>query len=107
MNKYFFAILFTVISTAALAQIPGSQPKYALPKSTLPADSLSYLEPKDFIIGGITITGKKSLDKDVWLTISKLNKGGHINLRGEAKANVFKKVYSNGLIAARHLDIKT
>ncbi|MDB4920562.1 outer membrane protein assembly factor BamA [Mucilaginibacter sp.] len=105
MNKYFFALLFTVISTAALAQIPGAQPKYALPKSTLPADSLSYLEPKDFIIGGITITGTKSLDKDVLLTISKLNKGDHINLPGEANANVIKNMYSQGLFEDVQLNI--
>ncbi|ASU33284.1 outer membrane protein assembly factor BamA [Mucilaginibacter xinganensis] len=105
MNKYIFAILFTVISTAALAQIPGSQPKYSLPKSTLPADSLSYLEPKDFIIGGITITGTKSLDKDVLLTISKLNKGDHINLPGEANANVIKNMYSQGLFEDVQLNI--
>ncbi|MEO6978091.1 MAG: outer membrane protein assembly factor BamA, partial [Mucilaginibacter sp.] len=89
MNKFLFAILFTVISTAAFAQI-GGQPKYSLPKSSLPVDSLSYLDPKDYIIGGVTITGTKSLDKDVLLTISKLNKGDHINLPGEANANVIK-----------------
>jgi outer membrane protein insertion porin family len=104
MNKFLFAILFTVISTAALAQISGNQPKYT-PKSTLPADSLSYLEPKDFIIGGITITGTKSLDKDVLLTISKLNKGDHINLPGEANANVVKNMYSQGLFEDVQLNI--
>jgi outer membrane protein insertion porin family len=63
MNKFLFAILFSIMSTAALAQVSG-QPKYSLSKSTLPADSLSYLEPKDYIIGGITITGTKNLDKE-------------------------------------------
>src|SRR5258708_40164744 len=106
MNKYFFAILFTVISTAALAQIPGSQPKYSLPKSSLPADSLSYLEPKDYIIGGITITGTKYLDKDVLLLISKLNKGDHINLPGEANANVIKNLYGQGLFDDVQLNIR-
>jgi outer membrane protein insertion porin family len=104
MNKYFFALLFTVISTAALAQI-GSQPKYSLPKSSLPADSLSYLDPKDYIIGGVTITGTKSLDKDVLLTISKLNKGDHINLPGEANANVIKNLYDQHLFEDVQLNI--
>src|SRR5580692_1704088 len=105
MNKFLFAILFTVISTAALAQIPGTQPKYSLSKSSIPADSLSYLDPKDYIIGGITITGTKSLDKDVLLTISKLNKGDRINLPGEANANVIKNLYEQHLFEDVQLNI--
>ncbi|MDP9079686.1 MAG: outer membrane protein assembly factor BamA [Bacteroidota bacterium] len=104
MNKFLFAILFTVISTAAFAQI-GGQPKYSLPKSSLPVDSLSYLDPKDYIIGGVTITGTKSLDKDVLLTISKLNKGDRINLPGEANANVIKNLYDQHLFEDVQLNI--
>jgi len=96
MNKFLFAILFSVLSTTALAQI-SNQPRFSLSKSALPADSLSYLDPKDYIIGGVTITGTKNLDKDVLLTISKLNKGDRINLPGEANANVIKNMYSQGL----------
>jgi outer membrane protein insertion porin family len=104
MNKFLFAILFSIMSTAALAQVSG-QPKYSLSKSTLPADSLSYLEPKDYIIGGITITGTKNLDKDVLLTISKLNKGDKINLPGEANANVIKNMYQTYLLDDVQLNI--
>src|SRR3984885_6034441 len=96
MNKFLFAIVFSIMSTAALAQV-SNQPRYSLSKSSLPADSLSYLEPKDYIIGGVTITGTKSLDKDVLLQISKLNKGDRINLPGEANANVIKNLYDQHL----------
>src|ERR1700760_2981215 len=105
MNKYIFAILLSVISTVALAQVPANQPRYALPKSSLPADSLSYFEPKEYIIGGGEITGTKSLDKDVLLTISKLNKGDHITLPGEANANVIKNMYQQGLFEDVQLNI--
>ncbi|MDO3644534.1 outer membrane protein assembly factor BamA [Mucilaginibacter sp. L3T2-6] len=104
MNKYIFAILLSIISTVALAQVPGNQPRYALPKS-LPADSLSYFDPKEYIIGGVEITGTKSLDKDVLLTISKLNKGDRITLPGEANANVIKNMYSQGLFEDVQLNI--
>lgn len=103
MNKVFFAILFSVISTAAIAQIPG-QRRSTLTK-TIPADSLSYLNPKDYIIGGITISGAKYLDKDVLLQISKLNKGDRINLPGEANANVIKDLYKQGLFDDIHLNV--
>src|SRR5471030_1510454 len=101
MNKVLFALLFSIISTAALAQVNNQ--RYS--KSTLPADSLSYLEPKDYIIGGITISGTKNLDKDVLLTISKLSKGDKINLPGEANANVIKNLYSQGLFDDVQLNI--
>jgi outer membrane protein insertion porin family len=104
MYKLLFAILFSVISVAALAQV-SNQPRGSLIKSTLPADSLSYLEPKDYIIGGVTIKGTKNLDKDVLLTISKLNKGDKINLPGEANANVIKNMYAQGLFDDVQLNI--
>ena len=103
MNKVFFAILFSVISTAALAQVNGSQ-QPALSKS-IPADSLSYLNPKDYIIGGVTVSGTKYLDKDVLLTISKLNKGDRINLPGEQNANVIKDLYKTSLFDDVQLNV--
>ncbi len=104
MNKFLFAILFSIMSTAAMAQV-SNQPRYSLSKSSIPADSLSYLEPKDYIIGGITITGTKYLDKDVLLQISKLNKGDKINLPGEANANVIKNLYKENLFDDVQLNI--
>src|SRR4051812_8934254 len=104
MNKVFFALLFSVISTAAFAQI-GGQKQSALSGGSIPADSLSYLNPKDYIIGGITISGAKYLDKDVLLTISKLNKGDKINLPGEQNANVVKDLYRQGLFDDVQLNV--
>lgn len=103
MNKYLFTILFCVISTAALAQVP-SQPRPSLSKS-IPADSLSYLNPKDYIIGGITVSGTKYLDKDVLVQISKLSKGDRINLPGEQNAAVIKRMYDQGLFDDVQLNI--
>jgi len=104
MNKLLFALLFSIMSTAALAQI-SSQPRYSLSKSTLPADSLSYLEPKDYIIGGVTVIGTKNLDKDVLITISKLVKGDKINLPGEANATVVKNLYQQNLFDDVQLNV--
>lgn len=104
MNKYLFVILFSVISAAAVAQV-SNQPRLSLSKSSIPIDSLSYLEPKDYIIGGVTIKGTKNLDKDVLLTISKLNKGDRINLPGEANANVIKNLYQQNLFDDVQLNI--
>ncbi|MBK0378235.1 outer membrane protein assembly factor BamA [Mucilaginibacter segetis] len=102
MNKVFFAIIFSVISTAALAQVSGL-PRTGLTKS--PADTLSYLNPKDYIIGGVTITGAKYLDNDILLQISKLQVGNTINLPGEQSANVIKDLYKQGLFDDVQLNV--
>lgn len=104
MNKYLLAIIFCVSSLAAMAQGPGGQ-KQQLFRGTIPADSLSYLNPKDYIIGGITVTGTKNLDKDVLITISKLSKGDRINLPGDANANVIKNLYAQGLFDDVQLNV--
>jgi outer membrane protein insertion porin family len=103
MNKFLFAILFFVMSTAALAQV-SNQPRPSLSKS-IPADSLSYLNPRDYIIGGVTVSGTKYLDKDVLVQISKLNKGDRINLPGEQNAAVIKRMYDQGLFDDVKLNI--
>ena len=77
MNKFLFAILF---SDKYCCPGPGSINQTSLFKS-ISADSLSYLNPKDYIIGGITVTGQ-IFDKDVLITISKL-KRRPINLRAK------------------------
>jgi outer membrane protein insertion porin family len=87
-----------------MAQGPGGQ-KQQLFRGSIPADSLSYLNPKDYIIGGITVTGTKNLDKDVLITISKLSKGDRINLPGDANANVIKNLYAQGLFDDVQLNI--
>ena len=104
MNKFLFAVFFSILTTAALAQV-SNQPRYSLSKSSIPADSLSYLEPKDYIIGGVTVAGTKYLDKEVLLTISKLNKGDKINLPGEANATVIKNMYAQGLFDDVRLNV--
>jgi outer membrane protein insertion porin family len=105
MNKYFFAILFSIISTAALAQVRPSTSPRLTNRSAIPVDSLSYLNPKDYIIGDITVAGTKYLDKDVLIQIAKINKGDRINLPGEASANVLKNMWSQGLFDDVQLNI--
>jgi outer membrane protein insertion porin family len=103
MYKFLFAILFSVFGTAALAQVSNT-PRQPLTKQ-IPADSLSYLNPHDYIIGGITVSGVKYLDKDNLILLSKLTKGDRINLPGERNAEVIKKLYEQGLFDDVQLNI--
>jgi outer membrane protein insertion porin family len=103
MYKFLFAILLSVFGTAALAQV-SNIPRSSLTKS-IPADSLSYLNPRDYIIGGISVTGAKYLDKDILIQLSKLTKGDRINLPGERNAEVIKSLYKEGLFDDVQLNI--
>lgn len=93
MNRYFLALFFSTISSAVLAQV-GRQSTVA---QVLPADSLSYLNPKELTIGAVTVTGSQYLDKDVLIKISQLNKGDKITVPGDATSNVIKNLWQQGL----------
>jgi outer membrane protein insertion porin family len=93
MNRYFLAIFFCAFSSIALAQAVRQQA--AAP--VLPADSLSYLNPKELTIGAVTVTGSQYLDKDVLIKISQLNKGDKITVPGDATSNVIKNLWLQGL----------
>lgn len=93
MNKFLFAILFSVISTAALAQVRQNQQMFRSSSS----DTLSYLNPKEYIVGGVTVTGTVHLDKEVLLQISKVTKGDKLLLPGEASSTIVRNLYKENL----------
>jgi len=101
MNKFLFTILFSMFCFGAAAQVMN-QPR---PQLSRPTDTLSYLNPKDYIIGGITVSGIQHLDKDVLIQISKLNKGDKISIPGEATSNVIKALWEQGLFDDVQLNI--
>jgi len=94
MNRYFLALIFCTLSTVALAQV--GRPT-APAQQVLPADSLSYLNPKELTIGTVVVSGSQYLDKDVLIKISQLTKGDKITVPGDATANVIKNLWQQGL----------
>jgi outer membrane protein insertion porin family len=93
MNKFLFAILFSVISTAALAQVRPNQQMFRSSSS----DTLSYLNPKEYIVGGVSVTGTVHLDKEVLLQIAKVTKGDKLLLPGEATSTIVRNLYKENL----------
>ena len=70
-----------------------AQPRRSISSS----DEVSYLNPKEYIIGGTTVTGTQQLDKDILVQISKLTPGERIEVPGEATANAVKFLWAQGL----------
>lgn len=91
-------LVFSVILIGVqytFAQVAGGQQRNY--RSIAGNDEFNYLNPRDFIIGGVTITGTQFLDNDVLLTISKLHVGDRIEIPSEATSNVVKNLMSQGL----------
>jgi outer membrane protein insertion porin family len=66
---------------------------------------LSYLNPKELIIGGTSVIGTEFLDKDVLITISKLTIGDRVTVPGDATSNAVKNLWLQGLFDDVKLNI--
>ncbi|RZL44887.1 MAG: outer membrane protein assembly factor BamA, partial [Pedobacter sp.] len=66
---------------------------------------VDYFSPKEYTIGGTTLTGAKYLDTATIIILSKLTKGETIILPGEATANAIKNLWAQGLFDDIQLSI--
>ncbi|WP_228099058.1 outer membrane protein assembly factor BamA [Pedobacter sp. MC2016-24] len=105
MKRIYQLILLLLIGLPTMAQITRPQSNPAMPSLKVNGLELDYFNPKEYIIGGTTLTGTKYLDKDVIITLSKLIVGEHIVLPGEATANAIKNLWDQGLFDDIQLDI--
>lgn len=105
MKRIYQLILLLLIGLPTMAQITRPQSNPAAPSLKVKGLELDYFNPKEYIIGGTTLTGTKYLDKDVIITLSKLIKGERVVLPGEATANAIKNLWAQGLFDDVQLDI--
>src|SRR5690606_17918629 len=90
MKRISLFILITLsVAGSAMAQQRG------LPIGN--SDEFSYLNPQNYIIGGITVSGTEYLDNEVLITISKLVVGSRIEVPSDATSNVVKNLMDQGL----------
>lgn len=98
MKRIYQLILLLLCGFPAVAQItrpPAAQ--QATPSLKVSGTDLDYFNPREYIIGGTTLSGTKYLDKDVIITLSKLIKGERVTLPGDATSNAIKTLWANGL----------
>lgn len=87
----FFLILLLIF----LSWIPVSGQFTLGSKNT----SLSYETPKEYEIGGITVSGVKYLDQDVLIQITGLTVGEKLRVPGEKLTDAVKKLWNQGLFS--------
>ncbi len=60
-------------------------------------DKIDYAYPKEYEIGGITVTGVKYLDNNVLIMLSGLSVGDQINIPGEEISKAIHNLWDQGL----------
>jgi len=95
-----------LIGLPAMAQITRPQTNPTPPSLKVNGLDLDYFNPKEYIIGGTTLSGTKFIEKDVIITLSKLIKGERVILPGEATSNAIKNLWAQGLFDDVELNIE-
>ena len=103
MKNFLIVICFLGLSFKGFSQsIPSLKPT---PSEEKPKTGLDYLNPKEYIIGGVKVNGVKFLDQSVLVTISKLTVGEKITVPSDATANAVKNLWAQGLFDDVALEI--
>jgi outer membrane protein insertion porin family len=101
MKRIFIAIIF-LISTVAVT----AQPRFQSGGGAQD-DEPGYLNPKDYVIGGVSISGTKYLDTTILVQITKLRAGSTIVVPGEATSGAVKNLWEQGLFDDVQLHIRS
>ena len=95
MKRIYYILFLLLVGFPTIAQIRN--PTQATPSLKVNGLVLDYFNPKEYVIGGTTLSGTEYLDKDVIITLSKLTKGEKVILPGEVTANAIKNLWGQGL----------
>lgn len=89
MKKIFFAFLFLTLSLSLKAQIQVG------------GDSLlfDYANPKEYQVGGVTVSGTQFLDESVLINLSGLIVGDTIEIPGEKISKAVTNLWKQGLFS--------
>lgn len=103
MNRILILFFLLISGTSAMAQF--GRTGTPTPSRSTSNTELSYLNPKELVIGGTSVIGTEYLDKEVLITISKLTKGDRVTVPGDATSNAVKNLWAQGLFDDVKLNI--
>lgn len=102
-NLYVLILFFSLISYAASGQFRNRQ-QIAPPPEVGPID-LNYLNPVEYTIGGIDVTGLNVLDKSAVISLTGLKVGDKIKIPGDAITGAIRKLWKHGLVGDVGLEV--
>lgn len=91
MNKTIYSFLLIALS---LWITPAVNAQVKIGGDT---NKIDYANPKEYVIGGITVTGAQHMDKNVLILISGLNVGDKLEVPGDKTADAIKNIWKQGL----------
>ena len=80
-------LFFLILSTSSLAQVQLGEDLI----------DIDYANPRNYEIGGITVSGVKYLDPNVLIMLSGLSVGDDIQIPGDDISNAIRKLWKQGL----------
>lgn len=90
--KYLWLLVFTVMTSTAWSQV-------RLGTDTTNTDvPLDYANPREYVIGGISVSGAENLDPNTLISITGLKVGDKIMVPGEELSNVLHKLWDQGIL---------
>jgi outer membrane protein insertion porin family len=88
-----FLLAFGFVSHAQRLGVGGQSQRSAEPEKLV-----DYKKPKEYIIGGITVSGVKYLDANTIISVSGLNVNEKIEIPGERVSTVIKRLMQQGFL---------
>ncbi|MBO0951624.1 outer membrane protein assembly factor BamA [Fibrella forsythiae] len=102
MKQFLFASLLITVLTATTEGWAQVRVGYGAPQAAAPAPTTNaltdYANPKEYTIGGLTLSGTRFLDPNSLLSLTGLKKGDKIRLPGEAQGGAIRKLMDSGLL---------
>jgi outer membrane protein insertion porin family len=89
--RFFVAALLLLVSFSAIAQEKQ--------------EIIDFMSPDDYIIGGLTVSGIRFLDKNALIGISGLRVGQEVTIPGEAVTTAVQKLWMQGLFSDVRISI--
>jgi outer membrane protein insertion porin family len=97
-QNFLFVVIIGFFSSPALAQVVDSVPAVSVNPELI--DIFNKRPPKEYIIGGIIVTGNKSFDQNLIISISGLAVGDKVQIPGtDVFSKAINKLWKQNLIA--------
>jgi outer membrane protein insertion porin family len=93
MKNVFVLVLFIIVFSDSWAQFRRSRTT-----STAVENNLNYVNPAEYTIGGIEVTGLNVLDKNAMMSLTGLKVGDKIKIPGDAITNAIRSLWKHGLV---------
>jgi outer membrane protein insertion porin family len=95
MRRAFLLLLFLCVALSSFAQFRRNRSNTA---PAADANALNYVNPTEYTIAGIEVSGITVLDKNAMISISGLKVGDKIKIPGDGISDAIRKIWKYGLV---------